>query len=640
MMLRSLFLLAALASPQDAALPALERWRSGTEEERLAALRDASAHRKDWGDAALARFAEPPVAGKWSRPDELMDVVAREKLPAWYALLLPLFRHADPVVRGRAIEELGRPDLRSYSASVVPLLKDPEIRVAWNAAFTLVQMDARDRVPETAALLKDPDGSVRMNVLHVLYKLGSKEHGPLMAPLLDDPDSSVVLGAIQALGRFKARDYSGRVARFLESADPVQRQEAIAALSGMGARDAAEKISERLTDAEILVRWEAIRALGHLKAREYAGAIVSMGDEDGAQAPLLEAIAELGLRELAPNILPNLEIPDPGIRWRAVRALGCVDAKDDAARIAAMLKDSDSYVRLSTLQALAAIGTREYVPEMLALLRDEEADVCKGTADEACLLATPAQLKAVEPLLSDGEPFTRWSALQLLVGAQSRAALPGILESLKKSGPPGDLYWAIGRLDARDQKDTVTEGLKAEDIFVRQQAIFALARLSETPDALEAIEKTSTGASKMAAGFALVRLGRKDRAAAAALFKEYLKQKDEPDYQLLPDEVSDALLAGFEKPLNAALGKEVRFDKRIDTAAGLRTLLAQAGVAVDLDESVELQRRLPPGSRVSARRALEWSFGSGTRLVPVSGKILVTDTARALELWKNRLDAP
>ncbi len=638
-MLRNLFLLAALASPQDAALPVLERWRSGTEEQRLGALRDASAHRKDWGDAALARFADPPVSGKWSRPDELMDVVAREKLPAWYALLLPLFSHADPAVRGRALEELGRPDLRSYSASVVPLLKDPEIRVAWNAAFTLVQMEARDRVPEAAGLLKDPDGSVRMNVLHVLYKLGSKEHGPLMAPLLDDPDASVVLGAIQALGRFKARDYSGRVARFLESADPVQRQEAIAALSGMGARDAAEKISERLTDAEILVRWEAIRALGHLRAREYAGAIVSMGDEDGALSPLLEAIAELGLRELAPNVLPNLEIPDPGIRWRAVRALGCIDAREDAGRIAAMLQDPDSYVRLSALQALAAIGTRGHVPEMLALLRDEEADVCRGTAEEACLLATAAQLKSAESVLSDDEPFTRWSALHLLVGAESRAALPAILERLKNGGPPGDLYWAIGRLDARDQKDAVTEGLKAEGLFVRQQAIFALARLSDTPDALESIEKTSTGALKLAAGVGLVRLGRKDRAAAAALLKEYLKQKEEPDYQLLAEEVLDALVAGFEKPLHAALGKDVNIEKRIDTAAGLRTLLAQAGVSVDLDESIELQRRLPPGCRISARRALEWSFGNGSRLVPVSGKILVTDTARALELWKNRLDA-
>jgi HEAT repeat protein len=640
MMLRSLFLLAMLASPQDAALPVLERWRSGSEEERLKALREAAAHRQEWGDTALARFAEPPISGTWGRPDELMDVVAREKLPAWYALLLPLFRHADPAVRGRALEEFGRRELRSYSAPLVPSLKDPEIRVAWKAAFTLVLMEARERVPEVAALLKDSEGAVRLNVLHVLCRLGSKEHGPLLAPLLDDADPAVTLAAVQALGRFKAREFAGRIARFLESADPVHRQEAIAALAGMGARDAAPKIADRLADAELLVRWEAIRALGRLKAKEYAGAIVGMGDEDGAQAPLLEAMAELGLRELAPHILPHLEIPDAGIRWRAVKALGCVDAKEDSDRIAAMLKDSDSYVRLCALQALAAVGSRDHAADMLALLQDEESDVCKGAAEETCLLASAAQLKAVEPLLGNDDPFVRWSALHLLVGAEARTALPAILERLRKDGPAGDLYWALGRLEARDQKARVTEGLKAEDGYIRQQAAFALARLSGSTEELETLERSSRGALKVAAGFGLVRLGRKDRAAATGLLKEFLREREEPDYQLLPEEIFDALLAGFEKTLDASLGKELRIDKRVDTAAALRTLLSQAGLPVEIDESVELRRRLPPGSRLSARRALEWSFGSGTRLVPVSGKLLVTDEARALELWKNRLDAP
>jgi len=640
MLIRALVLLAALASPQDAASSLLDRWRSGTEKERLAALREAAAHRRDWGDAALARFADPPVPGAWSRPDELMDVVEREKLPAWFALLLPLTRHADPAVRGRAVEDLGRRDLRAHSSALVPLLKDPEIRVAWKAAFSLVQMEARDRVPEAVALLQDADGAVRLNVLHVLCELGSREHGPLLAPLLDDGNPAVTLAAVRALGRFKARDFAVRVSRFLEAADPMLRQEAIAALAGMGARETAPKIADRLTDAEVLVRWEAIRALGRLKARDYAGAIVGMGDEDGAEAPFLEALAELGLRELTPHILPHLESPDAGVRWRAVRALGCVDAREDAGRIAGMLKDDDSYVRRSALQALASVGSREHAPEMLALLRDEESEVCRTAAEEACLLAGAPQLRAVEPLLGDGDPFVRWSALHLLVGAAWRPALPAILDRLGKDGAAGDLYWAIGRLEARDQKGKVAEGLKAEDGFIRQQAAFALARLSGSSDLLEALERDSQGALKLAAGFGLVRLGRKDRAAASALLKEFLKEREEPEYQLFPDEIFDALLAGFERTRDTDLGKELRIDQRIDSAAGLRTLLARAGVTAEVDDPIDLQRRLPPGSRLSARRALEWSFGTGVRLIPVPGGVRVTDTARALDFWKNRLDAP
>jgi HEAT repeat protein len=642
MMLQSaVLILAALTGPQDPQAAVLERWRSGTEEERYKVLREAAAARKDWGEAGLARFAEPPLPKSWSKPDDLMDLVVREKILPWYALIVPLLSHADATVRARAAEELGRRELRRHSTALVPLLQDPDIRVAWQAAFALVQMEARERVPEAAALLKNAEGSVRLNVLHVLGRLGSREHGPLLAPLLDDPDTTVQVAAIQVLGRFKAREYSSKVARFLESADPAFRQEAITALAGMDARDLSGKIADRLTDGEILVRWEAIRALGKLKAREHAGAIVAAGDEDGAQAPLLEALGELGMRELAPHILPMLEIPDPGIRWRAVKALGCVDAKDEADKMAGMLKDSDNFVRRWALRALASVGAREHAPEMLALLRDEEADVCESAAEETSLLASPEQLKSVEAYLGDEDPFIRWSALHLLVAAGSRAALPAITARLRSGGATnGDVLWAFGRLEVKDQKTALLEALKNEQGFVRQQAVFALGRLSAGAEELEALERSSQGAVKLAAGFSLVRLGRRDRAAASALLRELVIQRDEADYQLFGDEAFDALAAGFEKDLSAALSKELRTEKRIETVAALRTLLATAGLTLAADDSLELVRRLPAGSKTTVRRALEWSFGPELRIVPSQGKILVLDSLRAAEFWQKRLDAP
>lgn len=642
MAISATLILAALAAVQDPASSLLERWRSGTEEQRLEVLRDAAAHRKEWGDAVLAKLAEPPVPKTWSKPEELLDLVSRERVLSWYALVLPLLAHADVGVRSRAAEELARRDLRTYSSAVVPLLRDPEIRVAWQAAFTLVSMDARERVPAVAALLKDPGGSsVRLNVLHVLGRLGSREHGPLLAPLLDDPDPFVQLAAVQVLGRFGARDYAGKVARFLESADPAMRQEAVAALGGMNARDLAGAIAKRLEDGEVLVRWEALRALGHLKAKEYIGAIVALADDPGAEAPLLEAMSSLGQRELAPHILPMLEIQDPGIRWRAVRALGCVDAKDEAGRMAALLKDPDSYVRRCALRALAAVGAKEYAGQMLPLLRDEEADVCESAAEEASLLASAEQLKSVEALLGDEDPFIRWSALHLLVAADARASVPAILERLTSGGTTnGDILWAIGRLGLRDQKERVAEALQSREELVRQQAIFTLARLSDRPEDLEAVERTSQGATKLAAGFALVRLGRRDRKGASALLRELVVQRDEPDYQLIGDEVFEALAAGFDHDVAAALEKSVKAAKRVDSVAALRTLLAQAGVVLAADDSLELVRRVPAGAALSARRALEWSFGPEVRLVPVEGKIQVLDPLRAVDLWQKRLDAP
>lgn len=642
MVTASALLIAALAAgAQDRLQPILERWHTGSEEERLGALREAAALRKELGAAALASFGDPPVPLSWTRGGDLIDLVARERILSWYGLIVPLLSNRDSALRTRALEELARRDLHGFSGPVVPLLKDPDSRVAWQAAFTLIQMEARERVPEIVPLLKDAESAVRPNVALALGRLGTREHGPLVAPFLDDADPEVAAAAVQVLGQLKAREFAGRVVRFLEASEPSHRQAAIAALAAMDARDRADKIADRLVDAETLVRWEAIRALGRLKAREYSGQIVAAVDDDGGLAPALEAMGALGLRELSPHILPSLTVADPGIRWRAVRALGGVDAKDDADRVAEMLKDEDSYVRLCALQALAAMGVRDHAGAMIELLRDEERDVCQGAAEEASLLATPAQVRSVVPLLADDDPVTAWSAIHLIVGAGAKDALPAIVARFSAYGGVNrDVVWAIGRLGGRDQRDRVAGALLDADVFVRLHAAFALSRLSDRTEELEVAERTSQGAAKLAAGFALVRLGRKDRAAAAGLLQEYLLRRDEPEYQFFPDEIFEALAACFEKELTAALSRVVRTETRIGSLGDLEKILASAGVIVAAEGRPDLVRRIPSGAAMTARRALEWSFGADARLVPDRGKIAVMDTAAALAYWQKRLNTP
>ncbi len=634
-----LLLLLVQAAPQDRLAPLLERWRRGREDERLQALRDAAALRPEAGDDALARFADAPVPETWTRPDELLDLVAREKIVSWYGLLAPLLSSRDAAVRVRALEELGRRELRRYADLVVPKLKDPDGRTAWQAAYTLIQMDARGRIRDLVALLKDPDASVRPHVLHALLRLSTPEDARLVEPFLDDPDPAVAVAAVQVLGQIGARGSAPRVVRFLGAPDPAHRQAAIAALASMGARDQAAKIAERLSDDMTLVRWDAVRALGRLGAREYAAKIAESLEEDGGLAPGLEALGNLGAREQAPRIVPFLETPDPGIRWRAVRALGDVDAREDAGRIADLLKDPDSYVRLCALQALAALGAREHAGAMLALLRDEESEVCRVAAEETCLLAGAAQLRDARPLLGDPDSFVRWTALRLLVGAGAKDALPDIVARLGR-GPElnRDIVWAIGRLGGKEQREKIAAALRNDDVLVRLQAAFALARLSERSEELEEADRAAPGATQLAAGFALVRLGRKDRAAAGALLRQFVLQREDPELQGFPDEIFDALAAGFEKDASAALSVDVKTEKRIDSLQDLQALVSKAKVTLE-SPLPPLRRRLPAGLTLTARRALEWSFGSECRLVPSDGRVRVLDVERALESWQKRLDA-
>lgn len=587
-MIQALLFVLALQGSQERLAPVLERWRSSKEDDRLQALRDAAALPKD---AAV----------------ELLDLISRGKVPSGSGLAVPLLHHA-------------------------------EFAVAWQATETLVHLDARDRVPQMAPLLKGADGSIRPNVLHGMLRLGGHEHGRLVAPYLDDADADVAIAAVELLGRYGSREYADRIVRFLDSGEPNHRQAALASLAAMGAREASERIGKHLNDPAVLVRWQAVRALGQLRAREFAGQIVAMADENGAQAPVIEALGRFGLRELAPHLLPFLEDIEPGIRWRAVRALGDVDAKDDAPRLAEMLQDLDSYVRRWALRSLAAMGSKDQAVKMLALLRDEEPEVTREAAEETSVLATPEQLKAAAALAGDDDGFVRWGAIRLLVGAEAKGALPALLERLKAgSGSTGELVRAVGRLGGRDDRETVAAALRGDDLPVRVQGAFALARLGGGLNELDAVEKTSQGATKHAAAIGLIRLGRKDRAAASAILAEVVLRREEPDYEGFVDELLDALSAGLEKELHEVLSRPVSTAKRIESVKDLEAALSKAGVTQASDTLPELRRRLPAGASVSARRALEWSFGPDARLVPSKGRIIVMDPDRALDHWRKRL---
>jgi HEAT repeat protein len=342
------------------------------------------------------------------------------------------------------------------------------------------------------------------------------------------------------------------------------------------------------------------------------------------------------MRELAPHLLPFLEDIEPGIRWRAVKALGDVDAKDDAPRLAEMLVDIDSYVRRCALRSLAMLVAKEQTGKMLALLRDEEPEVTREAADEASGLATAEQIKAAAALAGDEDGFVRWGAIRFLIAAEAKAELPGLLERLK-AGPTRDLVRAAGFLGGPEQRETVAAALRSDDAPLRIQGAFALARLGGGLNELDAVEKTSEGAVRLAASIGLLRLGRKDRASAAALLAEVVRHREEPDYMGFVDELLDALSAGLEKGLHEVLSKPVPISKRVESVKELEAALAKAGVTQASDTLPELRRRLPAGASLTARRTLEWSFGSDARLVPSKGRIFVMDPDRALDHWRKRL---
>src|SRR5205085_3810423 len=117
---------------------------------------------------------------------------------------------------------------------------------------------------------------------------------------------------------------------------------------------------------------------------------------------------------------------------------------------------------------------------------------------------------------------------------------------------------------------------------------------------------------------------------AAALLREYLLCRDEPEVQLFAGEVFDALAIGFSSRMRIDLDAEIKIEKRVESPVDL---LKQLG-SVDTAPDRKLCRRLPAEARVSVRRAVEWSFGPDARWIPLRGNVYVTDAAGALEYWQ------
>jgi HEAT repeat protein len=392
----------AILARQAAGLPLLVELVRGPDPRQfalaLAVAREAPGF--EITQALASELARLPA----DRQVPLIQALGERKDPAASAAILAATKHANPAVRGAAMEVLGKVG----DASVVPLMLDAaagaDAAFAQTAAANLATLPGKDVDAALLAALAKSDGKVRAVLIGALGLRRAAPAVPALLKAAGDPDESIRLAALKALGNTAGTGELGALTGLL--IQPKGPKEAAAAEAALTAT------CSRIQDKEAC-------------AGAVAAAIPQAGPEP--KAALVRVLSQIGGAKALQAIRAAVKDANPEHRDIAIRALCEWTTPEPAPDLLAIAKTSDDkkykilalrgYLRMIGLGDPPADKKLAMCKEALALAdRDEEKKLVLGA------LGGVASLEALNAAL----PFLDNAAMK----DEAAAAVVGIAEKI------------------------------------------------------------------------------------------------------------------------------------------------------------------------------------------------------------------
>ena len=407
----------------------------------------------------------------------------------------------DDALYGRADDGLlARPDLQALvdlqvrrdADGLVAALASPDSVVRARAAFALGSVQATEAVPALRALLSDPVPAVRADAAFAIGQTADSTAGVALLVSLRTEATPVVLAEVlDALGKTAGRaDVAPLLATPLADALEPNRTLALArmGLRGVTPPAWAEALALRLSSPDARVREAAAYAFTRAPVaawRAQAGDLRAALDRTppggAGRAALVRAVGRMEEREDAGRLAAALDDPDARTRIVAVRALG------DAGRpaLAAAAEDRDPLVAQTALEQIAAPPAAPS-PADLALAQRVVDGRRPWTVQAAALpvLARAGRADAVAAWADrQDDPFARAAALRALGGAADAASLSRLFAEaqgadVRSAAAALDALrerWESGDDGARRYYDAFEQGLRRADLATAAAAAPALA---------------------------------------------------------------------------------------------------------------------------------------------------------------------
>jgi CHAT domain-containing protein/tetratricopeptide (TPR) repeat protein len=375
------------------------------------------------------------------------------------------------------------PGARAAVPALLKKLNSPSYAVAAMSASALRSIGPT-AVPGLTKALKDKDGKVRETVAGILGDNGAraKDALPALTEALKDEVLAVRLGVMVALckiDRAQAKELVPRLGTMVADKDAETREAAIKALGDIGpaAELAIPALGEALKNKERLTCLHATFALARIgpAAVPVLSEALTLPDAD-VRKSVMDALGEIGpqARAAVPPLRDALTDPDLVTRVHAAAALGRIDP---------------------------TVPIDALVADLVKDLRDPDKDVSSRAADYVGQIGPTARaaVPALVEILKKGSPALREKAVEALdrIGPAAKEAVPALIEALRDREtdkrlladlPRGGLRLlsyrarvasALGSIgpDARAAVPALLKVRKDDDMFLANAAYTALDKI-------------------------------------------------------------------------------------------------------------------------------------------------------------------
>lgn len=367
--------------------------------------------------------------------------------------------------------------------------EDPGVRAAAALAVGTLGEEGEEGVQSlTFAMGKDTE-QVRIAAIQALGQIGppADRAAPQLVDYMLSGDTYLGEAAARALAGIRSADVQEQIVDTLGHGNADLRMMALTAISGYGAQapEAIPLITQMASspDERVDVRAAAIEALGQMGSAAREASMQTLftileGPDDSLARKASGALSRMG-PEVVPAMIQMTSHESATVRRLAILALMDLDAPADQVLsvYTDRLDDEDPEVVFTSVTALGHLGhdaapSMQEVAALMAELAPRvdythlwEQGLEEGTLDpvpDTLVRMGPESVTALQQALGHEMPIVRWRAARALglLGASAEPAVPTLMQA-------------------------VTD----EDVFVRKDAVRALARIGPmgAPAALQAL---------------------------------------------------------------------------------------------------------------------------------------------------------
>ena len=409
------------------------------------------------------------------------------------------------------------------------------------------------------------DTQQRVEVLRRISEWHLKSGRPAVERLLHDPNETVRTGALTCL-RFFGPEMTPKIAEALKDDSIIVRKTALGLLGERKEwrfvpefRDILEKGPQELRG---LALYWLIQLEGAAGAKEDVDRhLDSLSTETAVQ--ILAALAD---PRLAPKAFTLANDKSYYVRKVAMGALVRMGARQYLDHMLHLLDDEDIKNRIIGAAAVARLGKPEHGSRLLFQLKHDDYSVRLGGVACFRVLDDPKYVEDILPLLHDPHVLVREHAAVTLNSLGFAKADP--------------LIPLIDPKDARFVGRSAELAMSAADMAMRS----ARAEQDRIADLFRKLENDASIEVSTVASIALVRLGRKDRAAHRALV-------DRVDGSPMFGRYADSLCESLSIATEPRLREPIELKAAIETSEDINAAIKPLGLRAEFDLSVEERTR-------------------------------------------------